>query len=239
VGVWQTPDYFLLRGDAAGWEEWKTEAGLERLAEIMPQRYVRNETGHWRCPPREPVAERFGLYYRLYSSAEIDWVLQRNLRFLADYLAVESPPITEQATNEILALVRQERGLHLDELIPQLREARNDDVYALIAGNRVYVDLKAAPLAEPERVRLFRDADIASAFLVVGMADPAARSLRASLHKQLARASPADLREANRRHAIITPYLTGMGVVCGVTPDRTIREWVARWRAAEQIDGSG
>ena len=112
------------------------------------------------------------MFYRLRSDAEIDWVLQRNLRFVADYLAVESPPISEQATNEILALVRQEPGLHLDELIAQLGEASNDDVYALIAGNRVYVDLKAAPLAEPERVRLFRDANTASAFLVVGMADP-------------------------------------------------------------------
>ena len=53
VGVWHTPDYFVLRTDAAGWEEWKTEAGLERLAETMPHRYVRDESGHWRCPPGE------------------------------------------------------------------------------------------------------------------------------------------------------------------------------------------
>ncbi len=51
VGVWHTPDYFVLQSDAAGWEEWKTEAGLERLAETMPHRYLRDETGHWRCPP--------------------------------------------------------------------------------------------------------------------------------------------------------------------------------------------
>jgi hypothetical protein len=62
VGIWHTPDYFVIRSEAAGWEEWKTEVGLERLAETMPHRYLRDETGHWRCPPGERLAERFGLY---------------------------------------------------------------------------------------------------------------------------------------------------------------------------------
>jgi len=91
LGVWHTPDYFVLRTDGVGWEEWKTEAGLERLSETMPHRYIRDADGRWRCPPGEYFAEAFGLFYRLRSDAEIDWVLQRNLRFLADYLAVESP----------------------------------------------------------------------------------------------------------------------------------------------------
>jgi len=83
LGVWHTPDYFVIRSDGAGWEEWKSEAGLERLAETMPNRYRRDEFGHWTCPPGMRFTEQFGLYYRLRSSAEIDWVLQRNLRFLA------------------------------------------------------------------------------------------------------------------------------------------------------------
>ncbi len=33
VSVWHTPDYFVLRSGVIRWEEWKTEAGLERLAE--------------------------------------------------------------------------------------------------------------------------------------------------------------------------------------------------------------
>src|SRR5437899_182103 len=132
VGVSHTPDYFVLRTDEVGWEEWKTEAGLERLAETMPHRYVRNADGRWRCPPGEHFAEAFGLFYRLRSDAEIDWVLQRNLRFLADYLAVEPPPVSEHATGEILALVRDEPGLRLDEVVGQLRQASTDDVYTLI-----------------------------------------------------------------------------------------------------------
>jgi hypothetical protein len=65
----------------------EARSGLERLAEMMPNRYRRDEFGHWTCPPGVRVAEQFGLYYRLRSSAEIDWVLQRNFRFLEDYLA--------------------------------------------------------------------------------------------------------------------------------------------------------
>jgi hypothetical protein len=120
VGVWHTPDYFVIRGDAVGWEEWKTEAGLEHQAEAMPKRYMRDDLGRWRCPPGERVAEPLGLYYRLRSSTEIDWVLQRNLRFLEDYLAHEAPPVDQQSADAILKLVEQQPGLHLDEFVRQL-----------------------------------------------------------------------------------------------------------------------
>jgi putative transposase len=36
--VRHTPDFFVLRQDAAGWEEWKTEDELSRLAEHCPNR---------------------------------------------------------------------------------------------------------------------------------------------------------------------------------------------------------
>ena len=58
LGVWHTPDFFVIRSDAVAWEEWKAEAGLERLAETMPNRYRRDELGHWTCPPGVRLAER-------------------------------------------------------------------------------------------------------------------------------------------------------------------------------------
>src|SRR6266542_2259122 len=89
IRVRHTPDYFVLRTDAVGWEEWKTEAELERLAITMPHRYARAEDGRWRCPPGERYAESQRLYYRVRSSAEIDWVFQRNLLFLEDFPQAE------------------------------------------------------------------------------------------------------------------------------------------------------
>ncbi|MBI4320245.1 MAG: TnsA endonuclease N-terminal domain-containing protein [Chloroflexi bacterium] len=82
VGVLHTPDYFVIRTDSIGWEEWKTEEELHRLLVKMPNRYVRGEDGRWCCPPGERYAEQFGFFYRVRSSDEIDWVLQRNLLFL-------------------------------------------------------------------------------------------------------------------------------------------------------------
>ena len=57
MGVLHTPDFFVMRQSSAGWEEWKTEEGLERLAETMPHRYSRDTVGRWRCPPGERFAE--------------------------------------------------------------------------------------------------------------------------------------------------------------------------------------
>lgn len=39
LGVLHTPDFFVIRRTAAGWEEWKTEEELLRLAERSPNRY--------------------------------------------------------------------------------------------------------------------------------------------------------------------------------------------------------
>jgi hypothetical protein len=111
AGAWHTPDFFVLRVDKVGWEEWKTDVGLERLAETIPHRYVRDAAGQWRCPPGERFAEPFGLFYRLRSSAEIDWVFQRNLRFLDDDLRVETPPVSTETAEAILELVVQQPGI--------------------------------------------------------------------------------------------------------------------------------
>ena len=40
-----TPDYFVIRQDAAGWEECKTSEDLEKLAIKSPHRYCRNGEG--------------------------------------------------------------------------------------------------------------------------------------------------------------------------------------------------
>ncbi|HEY7068445.1 MAG TPA: Mu transposase C-terminal domain-containing protein [Chloroflexota bacterium] len=261
VAVWHTPDYFVLRTDAVGWEEWKTEEGLERLTGTMPHRYVRAADGRWQCPPGERYASPRGFYYRVRSSAEIDWVFQRNLLFLEDYLRADGPPVDADAAAAILARVVQQPGLPLAEMLSQLAEASSDDIYALIAQGRLYVDLHAAALAEPERVALFRDAATARgwATLVTAMppvedgrgvpllpggsapaplAAPAPPDLSAEARERLARASPDDYGEANRRYAIIAPRLAG-GAPADATPARTVRHWLAQYRHAEQAHCCG
>jgi hypothetical protein len=238
VGVWHTPDYFVLRADGIGWEEWKMDAALEHLSQNMPHRYCRDAVGCWRCPPGERFAAQFGLRYRLRSSSEIDWVLQRNLRFLNDYLI--KPPAVDQRTAEmVVALVKERPGMQLTALLDTLGEAQADDIYALIVSGRIYVDLHAAALAEPEQVQLFPDQEIASAYVMVGNARTIAGGIAADIPQLLAEANPADLREANRRHGIITPYLAGVDAPSPAASARTIRRWLAQWRLAEQGHGCG
>jgi hypothetical protein len=238
VSVWHTPDYFVLRADALGWEEWKTEQGLERLSETMPHRYSRDGRGTWRCPPGERFAAKLGLLYRLRSSSEIDWVLQRNLRFLNDYLV--KPPAVDQRTAEtILALVKERPGIQLATLLDTLGEAHADDIYTLIVSGRIYVDLHRAAVAEPQQVHLFPDPETASAYVMVDNLRTIAGGTAAAIPQLLAEANPADLREANRRHAIITPYLAGLAAPSSAASARTIRRWLVQWRLAEPGHGCG
>ena len=48
MGVLHTPDFFVIRDKDAGWEEWKTEEDLRRLAERNPNRYCAGAEGRWR-----------------------------------------------------------------------------------------------------------------------------------------------------------------------------------------------
>ena len=72
LGVLHTPDFFVIRTDSAGWEECKTEEELTRLSERNPNRYCRDDQV-WICPPGRQYADRLGLYYRVRSSAGINW----------------------------------------------------------------------------------------------------------------------------------------------------------------------
>ena len=161
LAVRHTPDFFVLREDGAGWEEWKTEEDLHQLAEHNPHRYRREEPS-WRCPPGEAYAHPFGLSYRVRSSKEIHWGLQRNLQFLQDYLRADPDAMSAETRERILAYAHARPGIALGDVLTQTSDfASPDDVYLLIAAGRLYVDLYAAPLIEPATVRVFPSRDAA------------------------------------------------------------------------------
>jgi putative transposase len=89
LGHIYTADFFVLRRDSAGWEEWKPEERLIRLTSTSPNRYQLGSDKKWHCPPGEEYANHFGLYFHVHSSAEINWVLQRNYKLLLPYLNSE------------------------------------------------------------------------------------------------------------------------------------------------------
>jgi transposase InsO family protein len=306
IGVIHTPDYFVLRTDSAGYEECKPEAALLRLAKQSPERYQRDEAGQWRCPPGEQFAGQYGFYYRLRSEADIDWVWQRNIQFLEDYLRADTPPVPASTQQTICALVAGKPGISLACLKRQTeRVASADDIFTLIATDAVWVDLRSAPLVNLDQVHLFpsRDAALTRLYLseaktsaedfphtpvmlavgqtiiwdgniraIVNVGETSvalsdveqslieiprtqferlvttgringARAEAPSLHpeaqRRLVEASQADLREANRRAELVRAHLRGVAPADGGVPERTLRLWVARYRAAETAYGAG
>lgn len=169
IAVLHTPDFFVLRAASAGWEEWKPAAELERLAEAMPHRYRQDAHGQWRCPPGEAYATALGCDYRVRSAAQINWIFQRNLLFLEDYLRAEDPlaRVAPAAQAEVLRQVAAAPGLTVQDLLPRLTQATSDDLYGLLATEHLYVDLSRVPLAEPERVPLFIDRLTAQAYALM------------------------------------------------------------------------
>lgn len=126
LGVLHTPDYFVMRSDSVGWEEWKQEEELVRLAEKSPHRYSRASNGKWHCPPGELYAEPFGLYYRVRSSAEISWVYQNNVALLADYMRADRLAVPAESASVVQSLVISNPGMPLAELLERAEKLCHD-----------------------------------------------------------------------------------------------------------------
>lgn len=246
LSVFHTPDYFVIRQDSAGWEECKTAEDLEKLASKNSNRYCQDGRGKWCCPPGEVYASNAGLSYRVRSSAEINWVLQRNLQFLDDYLRFDRVIVSGFATDAIKAVVETEPGILLHDLAGRVDVAKLDDIYLLIASGQIYVDLGVTALAEPERLRLFRDAETAGAYHHA-FAEPEHSPIRegigqsAPVHSEafrlLSAASERDLRIANDRFLYVRRNLAGERI--SEVPARTLRLWLAQYRFARERHGSG
>jgi putative transposase len=155
LGVWHTASFFVIRDDTAGWEEWKTEDELERLYQRNHNRYCRNGSGTWICPPGDSFAEEFGLYYRVRSSAEIKPTYLRNVVYLEDYLRWE-PQVSEETRIAVFGLVRDLPGISVKDLIRMTASlATADDILGLIAVGDLYVDLHKDPLPDQARALVY------------------------------------------------------------------------------------
>ena len=164
VVFWHTPDFFVLRVDGAGWEEWKPQEKLVELAESMPNRYQRDEKGCWRCPPGESYAARYGLTYSVRSSAELNPIYVRNLNFLEDYLRDPDLQVDKAALKLMRELFAEEPVMTLKSLLEYV-EAQY--IYSALLLKHFYVDLYAAPLADSEYVHIFRDEQAANAYIIL------------------------------------------------------------------------
>jgi putative transposase len=179
LSVIHTPDFFVIRGDTAGWEECKTEQDLEKLTEKSPNRYQRVSNGGWRCPPGESHANQLGLYYHLRSSATINWTLQKNLQSLEDYLRSDLTVISPRSRQAVVAETTRQPGILLTDLIERTKDAASrDDIHFMIAAGEIFADLSATAISQSSEVAIFANAEIATAFRQIhGALNPAMRGL--------------------------------------------------------------
>ncbi|MGA7255580.1 MAG: Tn7 transposase TnsA N-terminal domain-containing protein, partial [Terracidiphilus sp.] len=248
MGVLHTPDFFVIRDDAVGWEEWKTEEELNRLAEHNQNRYQRDETGLWRCPPGEAYASQSGLYYRVRSAQGIDWVFQRNMQFLDDYLRADCPPCVPAVYERLLGHILATRGLSLEMLFDTTQDvATRDEIYLLIATGALSVDIRSASLREPARVLVFAPGDEQPQRIAGGRTDDSPhapqttrQAMDPEILKMLSNAGEQDLRMANLRCRVVRERLqNGPRDADPSVPARTLRRWAASYRSAEQRHGNG
>src|SRR6266702_41214 len=161
AAVEMIPDFLVIRIDDAGFIECRSEPELQALAAAAPERYAHESDGRWRCPPGERAAAAHGLGYRVRSRREVDWTLLANLDFLADFFAGQHPDPTEPAIAALVAVVRQEPGITLRDVLSLANDKglAADVVYALLLDAHLVIDLKAQRLSTPESVVVFGDAD--------------------------------------------------------------------------------
>ncbi|MGJ5674152.1 MAG: TnsA endonuclease N-terminal domain-containing protein [Nostochopsis sp.] len=146
ITVTHVPDFFVIRQQTAGFEEWKPQSKLEKLSLLQPNRYIKNQDGQWTCPPAEEQSQLLGCYYRIRSDAEIDWIKYRNRQFLKSYTE-QKYQIRSEIVTFIKSLVLSQPGITYFKLL-QYQNISPDDINALLVAEELYIDLSAAPAAK-------------------------------------------------------------------------------------------
>src|SRR5258708_666176 len=113
------------------------------------------------------------------------------------------------------ARYRRSQEPFLRDVLERVKDvAKHDDIYLLIASGEVYVDLGAAAIVEPERVRVFTNAKIAAAYqrACPDLEHPTFRdgtppeAAHSEAFRLLTSASDQDLKTPNERFADLKGY---------------------------------
>jgi transposase InsO family protein len=255
VSPMTTPDYLVLKKDGLEWIEAKMDDTICELAKEKPYRYARGVDGKWHSPPAELTAHKYGFGFRIWTPSEVDptWLL--NIRLLQEYFGADLNLVSTDVRKQILEEAKCELGIQLADLRQRCKSATADDVNLLIAHEELFVDLAAAPLNDPTRVKVFASRETADTYLLLNKkqnADPSQESREQSTiggtnqgtRPQLSEAgiqllrgaTPEDHTTANHRLRILTDPEYAKA---HQTPKRTVRRWRKLFRLAEERYDSG
>src|SRR5699024_6280222 len=166
MAYWYTADFFVIEKKRAYWVECKTEEHLIKKSQEKPDRYFRNN-GRWEFSLGKNYAIQFGLDFLVRSSSEINWILQRNLEFLEDYITTNHIP-GDQTIAKIKEAIISTPGITMLDLIQNAEEQfTSDDIYDLIANNIIYIDLYNDLITEPEGVKVYLNKEQHKGFSII------------------------------------------------------------------------
>lgn len=74
------------------------------------------------------------------------------------------PEINQSSIDTIQSLVSAQPGITLAELFVHANGVSRDEIYFMIASEVVHLDLRTAPIVEPDRCLIFRDVEIAESY---------------------------------------------------------------------------
>jgi len=155
---WHTPDFFVIRRDGAGFEEWKPANALDKLAVRMPERYQREASRRWQCPPGEFAAQALGLSYRVRTSNEYHPLFIQNLKVLQGFWT-HPFTLTVEAQAQVLEVLRIYPGISVAVFLDAHPGLTVDVIWAMLTSQQIFTDLAAASLTNWEQVFLYRSAE--------------------------------------------------------------------------------
>jgi len=153
------PDFLIIGERSVVLEERKPWSKMERLAARYPWRYQLDPDGQWVAPLIEQWLAERGIGYRIRTERDIPQRRIENILLLEDYLDPAAPPCPVDVAQSIHAALAEDAVLYLAELYEKLN-CRSDDVFKLITDGLLVSDIDVAPLEDPHRCRVFRDAAV-------------------------------------------------------------------------------
>jgi putative transposase len=222
IGHYHTPDFFVLRQEGACWEEWKTVKELEKLSQKYPGRYQKTASSEWRCPPGEAHAAKFGLKYCVRTDAELNEVFTQNLMFLSEVFS-----------NTSMA------SIYPTKFLPNTVLMWDSQLWTLVNYGETKTTLlpeSGFPIELPTSffLQLFD-----SGAIKVHLKEATDTTINETVRKKMDGASPAHLKEANRKFNIVQAYFQKNTDIYKDIKPRTLRRWVQQFREAKLEYGCG
>lgn len=234
-----TPDFFVIETQWVGWEEFKPINELIKKAQQQPNRYIQDENGNWLCPPGEEYAQKYGLNYRIRTEIEHNTIRLRNYQWLEPYFQVQNLQENNTHNQAILSLVTAKPSINYSELLSAIKGITADEINSLIAQERLFINFNTAPLAEPDKVRIFSTREQSVLYEQSGLSDLTKDLSNYSylqVQKLLLKARPQDLETANTRYEAIKPYLEVNSPPISKA-SRSIRRWRKQYQEAQKLYG--